>query len=361
MDSLLILTFAAVAIVILSLIEVDSVLFSNEIIQVKSMTESPAVISIPVYEITTRGNLDKPVGVQGQGYGNYTLLAIEQLYSQCPDEVAIFVHGWGLNENQAKERLDRVKMSLENSTYNIPLISFSWDSNITWFDATRMAKDNGPKLADFISNLTNICNQPPHNKEVKVRLIGHSIGSRVILSSLDSLNKTSTWNNNNFKIASVDLMGAAVDNEEVSMDSIDHYNQPMWLHDPNGIKFSYGKFIGSEAFKFSNLHSPEDNVLERYYPNYEGGDRALGENGKQRNPEIRTPSNYTDIDVRIHLKPIDDADAMDGCDFGICELGLEANVGDNHAGYVGFRNLTDTRLLADDGAIDIVVDNWRIS
>ncbi len=37
---------------------------------------------------------------------------------------------------------------------------------------------------------------------------------------------------------------------------------------------------------------------------------------------------------------------------------LEAKVGDNHAGYIGFRNLDNTDLLADDGSMNVVVTNW---
>lgn len=38
----------------------------------------------------------------------------------------------------------------------------------------------------------------------------------MVLSSLDSLYKNAIWNNNNYTISSVHLMGAAVDDEEVS-------------------------------------------------------------------------------------------------------------------------------------------------
>jgi hypothetical protein len=52
----------------------------------------------------------------------------------------------------------------------------------------------------------------------------------------------------------------------------------------------------------------------------------------------------------------------DGWDFGLCNtLGFcRVNTGDNHAGYIGFRNL-DTKSLVDDGAIDIVVADWRMN
>jgi hypothetical protein len=314
--------------------------------------------TIPVHMLTTRGNLDQAQGIQGPGYNNnYQLADISQLLESCPPETLIFVHGWGIDQNKAKERLDRVKMSLENSSYIIPIVGFSWDSDIAWLPAKLVAKENGPKLADFVLDYMKACKEE-HGRSVDVRLLGHSMGARVILSSLDALHANNIWNSNNFQITSVDLLGAAVDNEEVSIQSIDHFNRPIWLHDLNGVKFPYGEAIGEEVLQFSNLHSPEDNVLERYYPTYEGGDRALGENGKQTNPEVPSPLNYVDIVVQGQLRSIEDADAIDGCDFGICELGLEAHVGDNHAGYIGFRNLANTSLLADDGAIDVVVANW---
>ena len=53
-------------------------------------------------------------------------LDIRNLSNTCPEEVAIFIHGWGLNETEApKERLDRVKMSLEKNNYTHPLVGFN--------------------------------------------------------------------------------------------------------------------------------------------------------------------------------------------------------------------------------------------
>jgi hypothetical protein len=34
------------------------------------------------------------------------------------------------------------------------------------------------------------------------------------------------------------------------MESIIYYNQPMWLHDPNGVKYPYGETIGQEVIEF---------------------------------------------------------------------------------------------------------------
>lgn len=180
--------------------------------------------TVPAYEITTRGNLEHPRYVQGSGHTHtYPLLDIEQLKNTCPIEILIFVHGRNLTESKAKERFDRVKMSLEHNNYTVPIIGFSWDSNISWFEAKSIAKDNRPRLAQFITDYKVECKN--QHRDSKVRLIGHSLGSRVILGTLASLNKNPTLNNitNNFAIASVHLMGATVD-DEVSKESVNHFN-----------------------------------------------------------------------------------------------------------------------------------------
>ena len=130
--------------------------------------------------------------------------------------------------------------------------------------------------------------------------------------------------------------------------------------------------------KFYNLINPEDNVLEYIYPCFEGGDNALGEDGEQESGILPPPNSvYIEEDIQDEIKPYRDADAIqderfvcnfvscetivDGWDFGLCNsFGVcLVNTGDNHAGYIGFRNPTNTNLLADDGAMNRVVEQWR--
>ena len=82
-----------------------------------------------------------------------------------------------------------------------------------WTTAKEIANENGPKLAQFILDYKDSCKQQ-QNSDVNISLIGHSLGSRVILSSLASLNDNAKWNEMNFNITSVHLLGAAVDNGE---------------------------------------------------------------------------------------------------------------------------------------------------
>jgi hypothetical protein len=260
-------------------------------------------------------------------------------------------------------------MSLADLNYEIPLIGFSWDSNTPipppgWETAKIIAKENGPKLAQFIYDLKNKCPQ------TDVRLIAHSMGARVVLSSLDILTNNPNWNNNNYTIASVHLMGAAVDDEEVSKNSNDI------LIDPTNdirIKAAYGNAVEKEVVKFYNLYNPEDDVLEAdvecsllscqpiYYPKYEH-DLALGQSGAQSGIDI--PENYGQINARSQIDFIIDDDGDGLCDLfipftTICTI---YRAGDNHFGYVGFRYPFSgpfVGTLRDNGAMDIVVDNWN--
>ena len=372
-----------ISILIFSLASILLLIVNTQVGIVGATVSNTTQTGIPVYEITTRGNLFNAQGVNGTGYRDtYPLLDIRNLSNTCPEEVAIFIHGWGLDETEAKERLDRVKMSLEKNNYTHPLVGFSWDSDTEWNAAQFLAKWNGPKLADYIVGLMDNCKQH-HDKDIKIRLIGHSMGARIILSSLDSLHKNATWNNSNFKVASVDLLGAAVDNEEVTMNPGDILvDQTNW----GSPKSDYGGAIQEEVVRFYNLYNPKDNVFELIYPLFEG-DIALGQSGYQKLPyPITFPKNYEDIDVTDQIKAIHDSDGIEadvfglchdnneyckikseGWDFGFCNLLIfppicqPPGIGDNHAGYIGFRNLTNQDLLADDGAMDVVVSKWRIN
>jgi pimeloyl-ACP methyl ester carboxylesterase len=368
-------------ILIFSVLSISLLMLNIQVEIVRATITNTTETRIPVYEITTRGNLVSAHGVNGSGYRDtYQLADIRNLNDMCPEEVAIFVHGWGQNETEAKERLDRVKMSLEKYNYSFPLVGFSWDSDTEWVAAQSLAKWNGPKLADYIAGLMDNCKQH-HSKDIKIRLIGHSLGARVILSSLDSLHKNVVWNNSNFKLASVHLLGAAVDDEEVTTNPRDILEDKTNWGSP---KSDYGGAIQEEVVRFYNLYNPKDNVFEQIYPLFEG-DFALGQRGHQVLPyQISFPTNYEDVNVTKQIKAIYDADGFEadvfglchnnndyckikseGWDFGFCNLLIvppicqPPGIGDNHAGYIGFRNLTNQNLLADEGAMNVVVTNWR--
>jgi len=119
-----------ISILIFSVVSILLFIVNTQVGIVSATVSNTTQTGIPVYEITTRGNLSNAQGVNDSGYlDTYPLLDIRNLSNTCPEEVAIFIHGWGLNETEAKERLDRVKMSLEKNNYTHRLVGFSWDSD----------------------------------------------------------------------------------------------------------------------------------------------------------------------------------------------------------------------------------------
>ena len=149
-------------------------------------------------------------------------------------------------------------------------------------------------------------------------------------------------------------------------------------------KSDYGKAVQHEVARFYNLYNPRDNVFEQIYPLFEG-DFALGRSGHQVLPyDISPPTNYEDVNVTEQIKAIYDADGIEaevfglcynnneyckikheGWDFGFCNFLVVPpicqipQVGDNHAGYIGFRNITNPDRLVDEGAMDAVVRDWQ--
>ena len=322
--------------------------------------------------ISTRNHFSRDTGELNSGQTPTGYLASAnipglQAGTTCPPEIAIYIHGVWVGANSLEEPdeiFDRAKKSLSANNYMNPIVGFSWDSDTKinqdgtgWSTAKLIVKENGPKLAQFISDYKNKC------EATKVRLIAHSMGARVALSALESLYKNQAWNDKNFKIESVHLMGAAVDDEEVAKSPSYIIENPSVLFNTNewfdayGIKSAYGNAIEKEVVKFYNLFNPQDNSLQLplLYPLFELDD-ALGLVGAQS--DLEPISNYQDINVQNEIPFITDANGDDNCDipsnfFGCTIMGI----GDNHFGYVGFVN--NNKMLIDDGAMNVVVKNWK--
>ncbi|MFL6371689.1 MAG: alpha/beta hydrolase [Nitrososphaera sp.] len=212
-------------------------------------------------------------------------------------------------------------------------MGFSWDSNTTitpngigWSIAKAIAENNGPKLAHFMLDYKITC------PDTDIRVIAHSLGTKVILNALLELTNNPLWNSSssssNFKIESVHLMGAAVDNEQVSIGPVD-------TDYPREI--ICGRRIESQVSKFYNFFDRQDNALEELYPYYEDGETTLGLRGAKQG--ITLPSNYQDIDVTEEVSFIDDANGDYMCDLpnpfipNFCTISA---IGDNHLVYVGY-------------------------
>jgi pimeloyl-ACP methyl ester carboxylesterase len=265
----------------------------------------------------------------------------------CPGQIAIYVHGVWSDSESAEEQTDRVAQSVAANNYQIPVVGLSWDSDtevspIGWGIAKTIANGNGPFLADFISEFKGQCPQD------NVRIIGHSLGSRVIFSALQSLGQDNNteWNRNNFKIASIHLMGAAIDDEQVSTNA----NDCMPNRPPLPCS---GNVTSLEVERFYNLVNAEDNLLQFTYRQHES-DFALGNFGAE--DFTKTPANYVEYSVLSSIPPVWDADGNGEDD---CYDAYIFQWGDNHCGYMGFRNLAGTIWDGwKDGAIEEVVLDW---
>ena len=159
--------------------------------------------TIPI--VSTRDYFNKETGISMSTHP-YNPLDNEIVNSICMrNEVVIYVHGVWTNEQNhsiyaienAQEVFERLKMSLEDVGYNNPIIGFSWDSDTEispqgWKYAKLIAKENGPKLAQFLLDLKNYCIEH-YDNNIEIRLVGHSLGSRVILSALNSLDNNNEW------------------------------------------------------------------------------------------------------------------------------------------------------------------------
>ena len=315
--------------------------------------ESVNIISVyasPVITVSTRGHFNTLTGQENAVHTPPPTAAdvLGQLDQTCPGEIAIYVHGVWSNEQGAMEQVERVDISLRQrgNNYDVPVVGFSWDSdtrvNPGGFNiAKEIANKNGELLADLIADYKSTC---PNDV---VRLISHSLGSRVILSALQSLHDETQGS----IIRSVHLMGAAVDQEQVSTN--DFLCQ---LNDPP-LPCSGEAIESTVQTNLYNLHNIEDNFLAVYW--FYEGENALGSFGSFG----RVPDNYKQYSVLSSIPPIPNADgdpSTDCLDSKIRALGwsLHGGWGDNHCGYMGFRTLPSSDPLKD-GAIENVVRNWR--
>jgi Alpha/beta hydrolase of unknown function (DUF900) len=255
----------------------------------------------------------------------------------CPQEkeIVIYIHGAWTDNQAANEQFNRTAMSLTNNNYPNPLIGFSWDSNTPinksgWETSKNIAEKNGPKLAQFILDFKNKCN------DTDIRLIAHSLGAEVVNSTLESLNSNQQWNERSgLNITSVHLLGAAIDRNSIAANT------------------AFGKSIEKTIGDFYNLRNSEDNMLEYVYRSVEKND-ALGLLGISHSMPM--PKNYFEREVNSEIPPIQDVDGNSKLD---CFDFFVILPGDNHCGYIGARGLSPFGTIPrNDGAVDIIVQDW---
>ncbi len=163
----------------------------------------------PIPRVTTRGYYDVASGrtIKKSPYYLYPRGSFEGLYGK--KEMVVMVHGMRNDRAGAATKFAIAKRRLSAIGYCHPVIGYSYDSNVgyrmTEPQALRVgvmiAKKNGGNLAQF---LVDFGRKSPNTK---LRLMGHSLGSQVILSAVRQLARSPK---NRGLVSSIHLFGASI-------------------------------------------------------------------------------------------------------------------------------------------------------
>jgi len=232
-------------------------------------------------KISTRGFYDLKTGktLKNISYDIYPKTSFEKISQKS--EIVIMIHGLRNNKSGALAKYVIAEKRLKTLNYKHDVVGYSYDSNTagvqyksTALSALKVgvtiAKKNGKNLSKFIKDLKS------KNPSIKIRLMGHSLGAQVILSTVESLAKNSE---NNGIIESVHLFGASIPANSLSPK----------IH---GNKFQ--KIVNK---KIMNYYSPYDDVLkaahdEKWVDSPIGYRGALGTTCKKYHQKQVRPQNH---------------------------------------------------------------------
>jgi len=199
----------------------------------------------PIPRISTRGYYDLTDGttLKKNPYYFYPKREFEKLIQS--KELTIMIHGLRNDNAGAVAKAVMAKNKLQKLGYRYPVIGFSYDSNTTGAHLIAYAKKalrvgqmiatkNGRNLATLIEDFKSI------SPKTKIRLMGNSLGSQVILSTVERLSQK---NQNKGIIESTHFFGASITSDV-----------------PSSKKFGelLQRIIRS---KIVNYYSPNDEVL----------------------------------------------------------------------------------------------------
>lgn len=280
------------------------------------------VFAIPF--ATTRGEVDD--GELREGVDPYSYRVegrMPGMGGPSASDVTVIVHGLNNTEIKGVNRFGLARESLLHNGYRGAVVGFSWDGSTNWdpFGATgyRVAKHNamanGRMLAQFLTDLREA------NPGVRLHVVGYSMGARLVVEAVWALANDERFRDSDWKLASVHLVGAAIDDEHLQTND------------------RYGKAIEGRVGLFFNYYSPKDSKLGEFFPVLEA-DRAVGRHDLE---DIAfAPRNYVSRDVAQELLPV----LQDGSIDRVGEPGA------NHSAYLGIRDERGKWL--DDGVMDLV-------
>ncbi len=199
------------------------------------------------------------------------------------DEVFIFVHGW-FGDTTVSSQASDVADSMTDAGYEADeYVGIEWDATTINFPAAESeTEDVGEELAEMLEEFYD-------DGGGDVRLVGHSLGGRVVLETINHID-------DGYSVETVAPLGAAADGEMVCEDG-------GGLLDDN-----WYDGIAANADEVRNYHSENDSTVGAAYGGLVGA--ALGTDGSGCPSD--TAANYTDVDVTssvsTHLGFLGDAD-----------------------------------------------------
>ncbi|MEC7711447.1 MAG: DUF726 domain-containing protein [Thermoproteota archaeon] len=232
-------------------------------------------------KISTRGFYDLKTGktINNTSYNVYPKTSFEKISEKS--EIVIMIHGLRNNKSGALAKYVIAEKCLKSLNYRHDVVGYSYDSNTagvqyksTALPALKVgviiAKKNGKNLSKFIKDLKS------KNPSIKIRLMGHSLGAQVILSTIQTLAINSK---NKGIIESVHLFGASIPANTMAPRV-------------NGNKFQ--KIVNK---KIVNHYSPYDDVLkaahdEKWVDSPIGYKGALGTTIPKYHQKLVRPQNH---------------------------------------------------------------------
>ena len=235
----------------------------------------------PISRISTRGYYDLLTGktLKNNSYYLYPKKDFKKLIDS--KELTIMIHGLRNDNAGAIAKVVLAKNRLRKLGYSYPVIGYSYDSNTTGAHlikyakrslsvGQKIAKKNGKNLGKFIEDFKS------DNPNIKIRLMGHSLGTQVILSTLEYLAKKKK----NFGIVEgVYFFGASI-TEEI----------------PSSKK--YGKILQNIVNKkIVNHYAPTDEVLkwadsEKHVKGPLGLNGSIGKSVPKYSQKLVRPKNH---------------------------------------------------------------------
>ena len=234
-----------------------------------------------IARVSTRGYYDLKTGktLKKNSYYLYPKKDFQKFVGLS--EITIMIHGLRNDNAGAVAKILLARNRLRTLGYSYPVIGFSYDSNTTGAHLIKhakhalavgqtIAKKNGRYLGKFIENFKS------SSPKTKIRLMGHSLGSQVILSTIEYLAKKKQ---NVGVIESIYFFGASI-TEDI----------------PSSKK--YGKLLQTiVAKKIVNHYAPKDEVLywankEKYVRGPLGLNGAIGKTISKYHQKLVKPKNH---------------------------------------------------------------------